>query len=787
MKIKHISCSQFGGLMDRSESFSDGLNVIYGKNESGKSTLVNLISRTLFQNARLHKAMDKEFLELYFPAGKKGGGKTGDFIDGKITIETEEGSYTLSKEWSSDPRCMLQTPDGIVRDQDSINAILKDILLYGEGVYSELLFSSQRNTDRALQILLDTSKKTDMKDQLTTAVSQAFAESDGITADAVLQAVQDKIDEIVGKHWNIERNAPEKKRGGGRWVKELGDIGKAYYGLEDAQNVQKEIAHLEEEADRATREYTDQDMAVQAAQTAYDSFQTYAGRLSVQKNQKALILNIEKELTKMEKVLADWPDLKGKLETAGKLQREQKERELVDRYEAVKKVYDQVKDLEKTLEGMPCPQEAEIDAVKTAQRRISSLENKLCGMNLTASVHMLAGHQIKILSVRTGQPMNLSQDPVSISEAVKIQIPDVMEMELSPADVDVVLVSAQLQEKRQLIREIFDKYSVESLEELEKQARSFSENRLRLETGKRELTGLLGGAVYEELAAEADRCALVRTKKEIEQDLCDLCGSRDIDRYITAKETVAEGYVSEYGSIETLIARYHEQTEKLKKEKSAAAGVEDIPEAYRQISDPDIYLSELQEALKKKQRLRETALTEKTACVSRLESYKENIQGDPAEEEEKAERLLEEQKALLNHWLHIREVCKEEKEKIRENPMLDIARGFSHYLGVISAEKVSSEFPEEDKLDMQVYSNDRLMDYGKLSEGTKETVSLAFRLAVLDHLFPEGGGVIVFDDPFTDMDEERTAQACSLIKECAKRHQVIFLTCKEEYADLIRC
>ena len=81
--------------------------------------------------------------------------------------------------------------------------------------------------------------------------------------------------------------------------------------------------------------------------------------------------------------------------------------------------------------------------------------------------------------------------------------------------------------------------------------------------------------------------------------------------------------------------------------------------------------------------------------------------------------------------------------------------------------------------------NDLPLDYGKLSEGTKETVSLAFRLAVLDHLFPDGGGVIVLDDPFTDMDSERTNQACKLVKECAKRHQVIFMTCRTEYLQML--
>ena len=117
MRIKNISCTQFAGVRDRNVSFTDGINVIYGKNESGKSTLVNLISRTLFQNAKLDRRSDKEFFELYFPGTKKGSSIAGDFADGKITFETENGTYTLSKEWGADARCTLSTPDGVIRDQ----------------------------------------------------------------------------------------------------------------------------------------------------------------------------------------------------------------------------------------------------------------------------------------------------------------------------------------------------------------------------------------------------------------------------------------------------------------------------------------------------------------------------------------------------------------------------------------------------------------------------------------------------------------------------------------------
>ena len=43
----------------------------------------------------------------------------------------------------------------------------------------------------------------------------------------------------------------------------------------------------------------------------------------------------------------------------------------------------------------------------------------------------------------------------------------------------------------------------------------------------------------------------------------------------------------------------------------------------------------------------------------------------------------------------------------------------------------------------------------------------------------------MLDDPCADMDEGRAARSCGLIRDCAGRHQVIFLTCREEYAALL--
>ena len=59
------------------------------------------------------------------------------------------------------------------------------------------------------------------------------------------------------------------------------------------------------------------------------------------------------------------------------------------------------------------------------------------------------------------------------------------------------------------------------------------------------------------------------------------------------------------------------------------------------------------------------------------------------------------------------------------------------------------------------------------------------RLAMLEHLYPEGGGLAVFDDPFTDMDPKRVEQSCKLIEKYAQNNQVIFVTCDEKYRNYL--
>ena len=781
MRIRNISCTQFAGVRDRNVSFCEGINVICGNNESGKSTLVNLISRTLFQDAKLDRRKDKEFYERYFPAAKKEAARLADFVDGKITFEDKNGTYVLSKEWGVDPRCTLSTPDGVIRDQNRIGEQLKQILVYGEGVYTDMLFSPQNHADGALRTILDAAGKSDTRQELVNVISQAFSESDGISADAIERAIGEKIDEIAGKHWDMDRQMPMRKAG--RWSTGLGEILKAYYAMEDAQNVVEELSRLETEVDRTTAAYAEADSAVSTAEESYGRFRTFASQLAVQNERRKAVTRMEAELSKLSAVRSQWPQMSADLAAAKALQTERENRAILEQYDTASRLRKELEMLQAAASDRRCPTEEEIRQVKAAQRSITTLENRLCGMNLQASVRMLDGRCVEIVSLRTGKPV----DAASITEAVRITVPGVMEMELSPADVDVGKVEAELAAHRETVDQILGIYQVSDLQELEQLAKTVADAKLKEETAQNRFAMLLGSTEYEKLETAARSIAdRPRSMEQIETEIRRLCGSSDAVRYITAKETVMAGYAAEYGCISDLETRVYDLEAELKRAGESIASLQEIPAEYHSVSDPEAYLEQLQRTLKQRQLLRETALTEKTAAVSRLQDRREHSDEDPVAKLEQTKRSFAQQKELLHHWVHIEEVFRSLREDLRNNPMQSLADQFAHYLRLISGDSVTSAFPDQEKLHVSIYSRDeKVLDYGMLSEGTKETVSLAFRLAVLDHLFPDGG-VIVLDDPFTDMDADRTEQACRLIMDCAQRHQVIFLTCKEDYLTMLQ-
>lgn len=780
MRIKKISTEQFAGIRNKEIELENGVNIIYGRNESGKSTLVSLISGVLFQNAKIDGRRDKDFKEGFFPAAKKSGTVHGNVIDGTIVIETSDGEYKLAKEWGEDAFSKLSTPDGIVKNQEDINKILNGILGYGEGVYRELLISPQKSAALNLQNLLNDSQKTEGKKELADSVSQAFAESGGVSVETLEQKINEKIDELAGKNWDIENGCPKSKK---RAVKSVGEVLKAFYKLEDAQNDQRYLSELEEKADNASREYSKAEKALAEKENERDEFEKYSTQLNLLNENTQKIKRLESDLDRFNDALIDFPKSRELLDRANKLSREKENRDTLDKFSSAKDNYQKLQKINGELSGILCPADTEIREIKSAENEICSLQNKLCGMNISAKIKMLGGNSVVIRSLRTGEILKPRGEKFLISEAVTVEIPGVMKMEMSPADVDAEKINAEISALNSKKSAVLNKYgcrSVNDAEELVKRFNALESDKKILESN---LKNVLGGSNYKELENKAGTIGSTREKDVIDGEIFSLCGG-NVSGFIGAKTAALDRYMREFGTFEALQIKISDCVGELAKARNSVASAESIPEKYRGVTNPDEYKAILQAGLKAARDKKEYWLAEKAAANTELDKFSEEHE-NIREDVENFRREYEEKTELLNNWLHIREVFCMRKDSVSENPLQNLADNFGKYLSLISDGRVSTDFSEDGKPDFTITSGGSFLDYGKLSEGTKDTVYLAFRLAALDHLFPRSGGMIVLDDPLNDMDTERVKQSCELIKSCAERHQVILFTCREEYIQLL--
>ncbi len=789
MKIRKVSCEQFAGLRDVEVTFDDGINVVYGKNEAGKSTLVDLISRTLFQNTKIDRRKDKTdgFVSAYMPAQRRGG-KQGDSIDGTVVIEAGEGRYTLKKGWGETTNAQLTLPTmDKIKSLDTIDQELRKLLQYGEGVYRDMLFSSQHSTDKSLKMLLgelDKKQEGDTRQEIVDVLSRAFLQSDGISVNVIEEKIAATITSM-SNNWDAEKSEPRRHTGGGRHARNVGEVLTAYYALEDRKDERGKILELEEKAERATRDYEQACSCFNDSETAFDNFNAVANQLTIRKDRQKVIDTLRDKLKELCADLQNWPAQEALMHKALALKEELTQRILHDRYEQAQNICGERDRLESEIAAILCPTTQEISDIKNVQADILRLQNQLCGMNLSAIVHMMNGHHMEIVSVQTGEALDLTDEAVSINEAVRITVPGVMELQLAPANVDVAQIEKQLSDKKKFIAGVFETYQADAVEQLEGIARTVEAKKATLDETAQQLEAVLAGETLESLQEKINAKA-IRTAEALQTEIKELCGAVSIDAYIAVAESDINRFCNTYGTLEQLEKEYADTLKDLKEKEASIAGMKAVSEEFAFVADPEKHIKLLKENMEKARQHREDMAAAKKSARDAADRAQENISYADAEEKVKeAEQELEDKKALLSHWRHIQAVFTKLKESSEHNPIQGLAVSFAEYLNLISGGRVDSSFPDSGKLDMNIYSDNRLLDYTKLSEGTKDTVALAFRLAVLDHLFPDGGGVIVLDDPFTDMDIERVKRSCALVKKCAERHQVIFLTCREEYFPLL--
>ena len=791
MKIKKYKTGQFAGIMDRDIEFSDGMNVIVGDNEAGKSTMIAGIYSTLFQPADTKKSSSgyKNFVELYKPSGKDI--SDGIYIDGDVVLDMAGSEVQVSKTWFSEPSAKVSV-DKTGYKSKGAEEKLSELLKYGAAFYSNVVFGMQSNEELVLKWIFDVSD-TDGKAVIKKKMSEYTSVIGGIDINRLQAALRERMSELDGR-WDFEMNAPMKDRGRIKdlnepWKNSVGRILETYYTWKRAEHKLDEVRGKVAEIQRLDDDLALCEQEQKKTQQRLDYIVDNKVNLHNRKANTELLQRIQSELSSMEQSLFDWPGRKEELLEIESLMAQLAEREKRQKHDKLEAKLSEIKELKVRLDDIDINERSmkkldkAYDEAGRIEAELSAMERSLMGVKFKAQVKPLNNTIINVESA-DGTRSIKADETLSLNGYIKLDIPEVAEMVVDTDGINSEMLRNEIDELKAKLEAILSEYNVKTTKKLAEYRKQCSDKHLLQQRLSESINAKLEG----------------KTIKEMEKELAsyEIISELDISSSLDAK--VYE-YKDKYraGSLDAVKALVEKR---LKEYEESFGNEENLKLAIdKKKKDKTVYekrLSELPQLAEnddfeeQEERLRDiiTELSERYKTGFQLKSRlaAEIDEMDIDELKDEASLYLEEHKKRLNEYRiysRIERDFLDIKDSMGEKPTDKLMSRMSEYLSTITLDGVHIENMGEN-LSLALTSRGiPVNSYKLLSEGTKSTILLAFKLAVLDFFFEDEGGVIVLDDILLDMDPARRMNSAKLLCEFAKHNQVIFMTCEPAMADML--
>lgn len=110
MEINKIKINSYGKLKEKEIDLNNGINIIYGKNEAGKSTLLKFIINTFYGISKNKKGKEYSDFERYTPW-------IGEDFSGKIEYELNNNKYEVYRNFrKKNPQIFNENMEDISKD-----------------------------------------------------------------------------------------------------------------------------------------------------------------------------------------------------------------------------------------------------------------------------------------------------------------------------------------------------------------------------------------------------------------------------------------------------------------------------------------------------------------------------------------------------------------------------------------------------------------------------------------------------------------------------------------------
>lgn len=796
MRIKTYECKRFAGLKDLTIEFEEGINVILGDNESGKSTIIEGIHSTLFKDTRLRKNnnADKDFSFRFMPR------PSGDFIDGRLVVGMEDGDFEIYKEWGSNENIYLVDQDGnIIKDKKDIKMEMARLLTYGESTYSNIVFAKQRDLKIAIGNIIENSEITSEVNDL---LRQTMMELDGISIDKLEKDIESEIDKLY-KRWDRDKNYPENNKGISNPYKSgVGEILDSYYKKERLKISMEKADKSEKEFERICsdiKELKDQRELLNKEKVDLEKIEEDVNTREILETKTR---SINKDLEDLVLANREWPmteELINQLDEKIKLlklkredlkiekkdmERAKKRDDLEKKLKKIKEIEVNIEKINEELSEISIISIEDIDKLKDLQKEILTLETTIRASKMIGIIKKSADKAVYLSRDFEDHEILDADESFEANGAINIRYDD-LEIEIKSGDEGF----EESNNNYKLAKKTYgDRLNDLNIGSLEVGILNFETIRSKGEEKKvltREMESVLDENTKEDLEKsfkEFEDIKISRDLDEIETEL-DFLNNEEVDLLSDkrTKENQIELWKDKFTDHDSLFDMIVDKKVSLKDKNTRLESLKPLPDEFSSVEE---FKSRLR-YLKEKTSNLDTRLEDLSG--ERYEA-KGDLLDDTFEELKKeyleSESIFEKNIKRGEKFLEIQRVFLKTKRELSNNPMEPLVDEFARILELITdGSYQGGDIDEDFNIRLENTSGDIPVEL--LSAGTYDAVTLALRFSLLKHIFKDGGGYLVLDDCLVDLDPERKQQSVNLINDLSEDYQIIFTTCDPDTAYML--
>lgn len=794
MKILRIQLHPFGGATDRTIELHDGLNMIEGPNEFGKSTLNHALWHALFTPSNLTPARLKSIMGRWYPK------PSGDHARVTLEFEAEGRRWSLTKCWGAGASSSLRSDAGPIADPASVQSKLAELLVHNEATWRHVLFVSQAQLGRTLDELREQSDKID---DLEPLLAGAAAIPGDIPIDRLAAAIDARIDQHFSR-WDQVSGGPERGRGiENPWVNNVGVQLRAYYAKEGARQELDVVVTHEKEVDRIHTAIRELEESVRDTEAFVREGKSLRHGLAKREGLEERHKRLEKEYTHLRHISEKWPEAKGvittheakikfveekndelsaELQTARKREAAEQARANHDRLARAREAWKQAE--AKAQGSKPVPAEA-LAELKTLQKEEDNLRIQIAAQKLNArlegstaiTVHVTRGTQ-------EPETIHLSPGIPWESEAEgKIAVTsEDLSIEIASGTGNVESLFAQLEGHVTRRQELLSALGFDDLAAAERANTDHQSLVQEASTARKLYESALNGKTEEAWAAEIRALEALPSTRSV-ADLEDkqkaaLTEVATLKAEIDQTRQTVEAWETEYKNPASLTDLIVQKDQEIKAAREDLAQQPELPPGFADVATYIAKLNSQEQAFEEAtETIRSLRIEQAKRAGVQFDRSAEEIREDLSAKERAFDRASETGAALLRIRAKLDEVA---SKHATNNPLEHLEEAISTHFHDLTHGRYKT-VSLDGGAPVEVVGSVTL-GTGLLSQGTLGSLALATRLALAELYLGERSGFLILDDPFTDMDPKRREAAGLCLGKFAQARQVLFFTCHPEHA-----